>query len=55
MKICEQSVFIGSHKRGRKKAVVKKDRNMQSPVEDYSNMSRNDYLERVSTILQKEF
>jgi hypothetical protein len=55
MKIREQSVVIGSHKRGRKKAVVTKERNLQSLAEDYSNMSRRDYLDRVTTILRKEF
>jgi hypothetical protein len=55
MKIREQSDVIGSHKRGRKKAVVMKERNLQSLAEDYSNMSRRDYLDRVTMILRKEF
>jgi hypothetical protein len=55
MKIREQSVVNGSHKRGQKKAVVTMERNLQSLAEDYSNMSRRDYLDRVTTILRKEF
>jgi hypothetical protein len=55
MKIREQSVVIGSHKRGRKKADVTKERNLQSLAKDYSNMSRRDHLDRVTTILRKEF
>ncbi len=49
MKIREQSVVIGSHKRGRKKAGVTKECNLQSLAEDYSNMSRRDYLDRVTS------
>jgi len=55
MKILEQSVVIGSHKRGRKKAIVTKERNLQSLAMDYSKISRKDYLDRVTTILRKEF
>jgi hypothetical protein len=55
MKIREQSVVIGSHKPGRKKAVVTKERNLQSLAVVYSNITRKDYLDRVTTILRKEF
>jgi hypothetical protein len=39
MKIREESVVIGSHKRGRKKGVVTKERNLQSLAVDYTPTS----------------